>query len=68
MSARVCAYAPTLDANDTMKETFYAELDQVITNTSNKGRLLILADFSAYVGSNYETWTPIGYKGIGKII
>ena len=63
----ICAYAPTLDANDTVKETFYATLDQVITNTPNKDRLLILGDFNARVGTDHVTWTPIGHNGIGKI-
>ena len=67
MTARVFAHALTLDANDTVKETFYAELDQVIINTPNKDRLLILGDVNARVGSNHETWTPIGHNGIGKI-
>ena len=63
----VCAYAPTLDANDTVKETFYAALDKVLANTPKRDRLLILGNSNARVGPDHETWSPIGHNGIGKI-
>lgn len=63
----VCAYAPTLDANDIVKENVYAALDQVIVNTPNGAHLLILGNGYACVGSEHEMWTPVGYNRIGKI-
>lgn len=63
----ICAYAPTLNANNSVKENFYTALDQVIVHTPNRDHLLILIDFNARVGSNHEIWTPIGHNGIEKI-
>lgn len=52
----VCVYAPTLNANESVKENFCIVFDQVI-----------VGDFNDRVGSGYETWSPIGHNRIGKI-
>lgn len=64
----VSAYAPTLDANEQTKETFYSELDSVITSTPADDKLFILGDFNARVGSDSHLWHgSLGREGIGKI-
>lgn len=63
----VSAYAPTLDAVDEVKESFYHSLRQTISAVPKDDKLFILGDFNARVGRNYKLWrNVIGKEGIGK--
>lgn len=42
MATAVSAYAPTLDSQDEDKETFYATLDQVLSNVPKEDKILLL--------------------------
>jgi len=63
----ISAYAPTLDKDDEVKETFYSDLDQLITATSTEDKLILLGDFNARVGQEHTVWGDvIGKNGMGK--
>ena len=63
----VSAYAPTMTNPDEVKDKFYDDLDSVISATPRTDKLILLGDFSARVGTDYQTWEGmIGTEGIGK--
>lgn len=63
----ISAYAPTMCDTAESKEQFYDHLNSAINSVSPKDRLMILGDFNARVGSNYEAWVGIlGRHGIGN--
>lgn len=63
----VSAYAPTLNAQDEVKETFYAELDNILTKVPKEDKLILLGDFNARVGRNHNLWRDtIGKEGVGN--
>ncbi|XP_036389460.1 deleted in malignant brain tumors 1 protein-like [Megalops cyprinoides] len=43
----ISAYAPTFDSQDKAKETFYADLDKVLTNIPKEDKLILPGDFNA---------------------
>lgn len=55
-------YAPTMMYTDNEKESFYQELTQVVLKVPKEDKLLILGDFNARVGTDWETYPNI----IGK--
>ena len=61
------AYAPTLDADVDVKETFYAALDELLTDIPAADNLVLLGDFNARVGRGKHLWPPIGSNGMGKM-
>ena len=62
----ISAYAPTLDADDEVKEAFYAALHKILNETPAADRLVLLGDFNARVGCNSQLWSAIGTNGMGK--
>ena len=64
----ISAYAPTLDAEDTVKEMFYAQLDNLLSSAPKKDKIILLGDFNARVGKDHLLWTgTIGKEGVGKV-
>ena len=63
----VSAYAPTLDADDVVKEVFYADFDRVLSTIPNTDQIFLLGDFNARVGRDSHLWRgTIGKHGVGK--
>lgn len=63
----ISAYAPTMTNPDEVKDKFYEELDSLISSVPRADKLLVLGDFNARVGSDYEVWNgTIGRHGVGK--
>lgn len=50
------ATAPTLDAQDEVKEAFYADLDKNLSEVPKEDKLILLGDFNARVGRNHHLW------------
>lgn len=64
----VSAYAPTLDSDVEEKETFYACLEETLSNISRMDKIILLGDFNARVGRNQHLWKgTMGKEGIGNI-
>jgi hypothetical protein len=63
----ISAYAPTLYAEETTKNAFYDELEQLVTSIPVKDKLFILGDFNARVGRNVAAWQGVlGHHGVGN--
>ena len=63
----VSVYAPTLQAETGVKETFYRDLHNLLQQVDSKDKLLILGDFSASMGRDFELWRGVlGRHGIGN--
>ena len=64
----ISAYAPTLDAEDLVKEEFYSQLDSILSTVPKDDKIILLGDFNARVGRDRELWTgTIGKEGVGKV-
>ena len=65
----VSCYAPTNEADDTIKDDFYNKLDSVIRRKhSVKDILILMGDFNAKVGSNNNGYEQImGTHGLGTM-
>ena len=63
----ISAYAPTLGQSDEVKEQFYTTLSDVIKSVPSSHKLLLLGDFNARVGTDYDSWeNVIGKHGLGR--
>ena len=60
-------YAPTLVSSDEDITSFYQALLTIVTAIPKGDSVVILGDFNARVGTDNETWTPLGPHGIGKV-
>uniref|UniRef100_H3AI42 Endonuclease/exonuclease/phosphatase domain-containing protein n=1 Tax=Latimeria chalumnae TaxID=7897 RepID=H3AI42_LATCH len=64
----ISVYAPTLDADDEIKEEFYSNLDQVLSGIPEGDRLILLGDFNSRIGRDSNLWNgAIGKEGMGKV-
>ncbi|XP_076031048.1 uncharacterized protein LOC143019264 [Oratosquilla oratoria] len=64
----ISAYAPTLDAEDEVKEYFYAQLDNIISSIPKNDKINLLGDFNTRVGRDHNLWKGIiGKEGVGKV-
>lgn len=64
----ISVYAPTLYKSDEIKEKFYEELSQCLKSINAKEQILLLGDFNARVGRDYEAWPGIlGRHGVGNM-
>ena len=62
-------YAPTLQTETGVKEAIYRDLHNLLLQNDPKDKLLILGDFNARVGRDFELWKGvISRHGIGKCI
>ncbi|XP_077091366.1 uncharacterized protein LOC143742394 [Siphateles boraxobius] len=62
------AYAPTLDAEESIKDVFYESLDAALLKVPHTDKLVLMGDFNARVGSNNMLWSGvIGKHGLGNI-
>ena len=63
----ISAYAPTMTNSDEEKDKFYEELDAAISGTPKTDKLIILGDFNARVGKDFQAWQGVlGPHVIGK--
>ena len=64
----ISAYAPTLDADESIKNMFYEQLDQFLATIPISDKVLLLGDFNARVGQDQEIWNmTLGAHGVGKM-
>ena len=64
----ICAYAPTNCSTEETKDSFYEELDRTIKSIPSNEQIILLGDFNARVGNDYESWNVcLGRHGIGKM-
>ena len=63
----MCAYAPTLVAEEHVKDQFYDLLDRTINNVPRTDKFAILGDFNARVGTGHQLWHGVlGSHGVGS--
>ena len=63
----VSVYAPTMQRSQEEKELFYQSLTDIL-RSERDDLLIILGDFNARVGSDWELWpNALGKHGIGKM-
>ncbi|XP_045446396.1 uncharacterized protein LOC123654541 [Melitaea cinxia] len=62
----ISVYAPTLDKSDDIKDKFYEELAKCIKSVRPREQILLLGDFNARVGRDYDAWPKVlGRRGVG---
>ena len=52
----ISAYAPTLNQSDEEKDSFYGALRDAIDRVPYSNKLLVMGDFNARVGCDYDSW------------
>ncbi|XP_068599205.1 uncharacterized protein [Brachionichthys hirsutus] len=63
----ISADAPTLDAQDEVKEAFSSDLDKILSEVPKEDKLILLGDFNARVGRNHHLWRgTLGRGGVGN--
>lgn len=63
----ISAYAPTLDADEDVKNSFYHQLNAILTKISSKDKILLLGDFNARIGRDNRLWENVmGKQGVGN--
>ena len=64
----ICAYAPTLVADEEDKDRFYCSLTQLLQSVNREDKLWLLGDFNARVGADASVWPGIlGKHGTGNM-
>ena len=59
-------YAPTLPSADVEKDSFYSSLSHAIQRTPRSDKILVMGDFNARVGRDWQLWRGIiGRHGAG---
>jgi len=63
----VSVYAPTMQADNGVKEAFYSDLHNLLQRVDTKDKLLIMGDFNARVGRDSTVWKDVlGKHGMGN--
>ncbi|XP_047485879.1 uncharacterized protein LOC125036961 [Penaeus chinensis] len=64
----ISVYAPTLMASSDTKDEFYENLCATLLKVPPKDHVILLGDFNARVGSDYEAWPScLGKLNVGKV-
>uniref|UniRef100_A0A0L8I5T3 Endonuclease/exonuclease/phosphatase domain-containing protein n=1 Tax=Octopus bimaculoides TaxID=37653 RepID=A0A0L8I5T3_OCTBM len=67
-ATNICAYVPTLNAENDAKENFYAQLNEELSSTPKENKILLLGDIFARVRSDQRLWTgTIGKDANGRV-
>ena len=62
----ICAYVPTLVAEENVKDQFYEELDRVLRRADGRDKIVLLGDFNARV-SDRSAWARIAVLRRGPV-
>ncbi|XP_014787969.1 uncharacterized protein LOC106881952 [Octopus bimaculoides] len=62
----ISAYAPTMNSSEDDKLAFYLSFAEIIRNIPHDDKVVILGDFNACVGADWETWGVLGKHGVGS--
>ena len=62
----ISVYVPTLASSQDDIDRFYADLSSVIQKIDRNDKLIILGNFNARVGQDFDTWSCLGRHGTGK--
>lgn len=61
-------YAPTMSNDESIKDRFYEELSQCLSQIRPSEQILLLGDFNARVGREYQSWPGVlGKNGVGSM-
>ncbi|XP_038073007.1 uncharacterized protein LOC119741328 [Patiria miniata] len=61
-------YAPTLQTDEDVKDSFYRLLEDEVRHVPARDSLLVLEDFNARVGNDYGNWPDChGNQGVGRM-
>ena len=64
----ISVYAPTLSAAPDTKDMFYENLASIIRNIPSREEVVLLCDFNARVGADYDSWSScLSQFGVGKM-
>lgn len=64
----ISVYAPTLVSDEVTKDTFYYALDEVLQNICSSEKIVLMGDFNARVGKNWDLWDgALGRHGTGNM-
>ena len=63
----VSTYAPAMTNTDEVKDKFYNDLDDVISATPRTDKLILLGDFNARVGTDYQTWEGVAMSALSVV-
>ncbi|XP_063366332.1 craniofacial development protein 2-like [Cydia amplana] len=64
----ISVYAPTLDKSDDVKDQFYEELTRCLDCVPPMEQIVLLGDFNARVGRDFEAWPEVlGKHGVGNM-
>nr|VZI10234.1 unnamed protein product [Spirometra erinaceieuropaei] len=55
----ISAYAPTMTNPDAVKDKFYEDLHALLATVSKVGKLIVLGDFNARVGTDHTAWRGV---------
>lgn len=62
----ISVYAPTLTSAKEDIDMFYGDLKSAIQKVDRQDKLVVLGDFNARVGQDFNIWSSLGRHGIGK--
>ena len=63
----ISVYAPTMTNTDDKIEKFYADLESILQDVPKSDKLVLLGDFNARVGTDWNTWEGVlGKHSTGK--
>ena len=64
----ICAYAPTLVAEEHEKDAFYTLLNETVKRVDKNDKLIVSGDFNARVGCEHQLWEGVlGAHGVGNM-
>ena len=64
----ICAYAPTLVADEDIMDQFHCSLTQLLQSVTREDKLWLLGDFNARVGADATVWPEVlGRHGTGSM-
>jgi hypothetical protein len=63
----ISIYAPTLVSSEDEIVAFYTALSSLLNSIPKEEGIILLGDFNARVGVDFDTWKPLGHFGIGKM-